>query len=269
MKVSYIYHSGYLVETESATLLFDYYKGKLPAFPANKPLIVFASHRHKDHFDFQIFQLKDHPGGVYYVFGNDIRLSDNYLLRHGVDLSVKEKIHRMPAHTEWYLKLYGEDTAGRHATSLNIHTLKSTDAGVAFYVKIGRESIFHAGDLNWWHWEGETEAFNKQQEKIYKEEIQYLKTLLEREVNRKANDRKETASILDVAFIPLDPRLENAYCYGMDYFLLQIPVKEVYPMHMWEDYEVIVRYLKHCEAAAEKRKYGALIKKHTFFTEAT
>ena len=241
MKVTYLYHSGYLVETESALLLFDYYKGDLPALPAHKPLVVFASHKHPDHFDFRIFDLKDHSGGTHYIFGSDIRLSDNYLERKGIDSRIKEQIHRLSSHTESEIPLQG-------GKSLKIRTLKSTDEGVAFYVTVENERIYHAGDLNWWHWEGEAESFNATQEKVYQEELGLLQKWL-----------KEENAVLDVAFVPLDPRLQSAYCYGMDAFLSVVPVKEVYPMHMWEDYDVIDRYLAHCGAEGEKRAWIPLI----------
>ena len=38
---------------------------------------------------------------------------------------------------------------------LRIHTLKSTDEGVAFLVRVKGKHFFHAGDLNWWYWEEE------------------------------------------------------------------------------------------------------------------
>ena len=57
MKITYIHHSAFLVETESAYLLFDYFQGKLPEFSEEKPLYVFASHRHPDHFSKVIFEL--------------------------------------------------------------------------------------------------------------------------------------------------------------------------------------------------------------------
>lgn len=258
MKVTYIYHSGYLVETEPATLLFDYYKGKLPAFPADKPLIVFASHKHPDHFNLRIFDLQNHPGGVTYVFGNDIRLSDRYMERHGIDPAVKSKVHRMSPHTTLSLPAGGK-------TEIRIHTLRSTDVGVAFYVESGNDRIYHAGDLNWWHWEGEADDFNQEQERVYQEEIGYLKELLEADA--------KNPPVLDVAFVPLDPRLGEAYCYGMDYFLSRIPVKEVYPMHMWEDDRIIDRYVQHCLPTENQRDYPRLLKNpmenHTFFTNAT
>ena len=50
MKITYIHHSAFLVETESVYLLFDYFQGNLPELSEKKPLYVFASHRHPDHF---------------------------------------------------------------------------------------------------------------------------------------------------------------------------------------------------------------------------
>ena len=48
----------------------------------------------------------------------------------------------------------------------------------------------------------------------------------------------------DVAFVVLDPRQEKDYDRGMCYFLEQIPVKQVYPMHYWESPDIIQTFLK-------------------------
>ena len=48
MKVTFILHSCYHVELEGCCLLFDYYEGEVPE--SDKPLYVFASHSHEDHF---------------------------------------------------------------------------------------------------------------------------------------------------------------------------------------------------------------------------
>ena len=36
MKITYIHHSAFLVETEAAYLLFDYFQGKLPEISTGK-----------------------------------------------------------------------------------------------------------------------------------------------------------------------------------------------------------------------------------------
>ena len=50
MHVTFLDHSGFLVELPGLTLLFDWWQGDLPPLPSD-PLLVFASHRHPDHFD--------------------------------------------------------------------------------------------------------------------------------------------------------------------------------------------------------------------------
>ena len=61
MNVTYIYHSSFLVETMSGYLLFDYFKGDLPELSPYKPLYVFVSHGHGDHFSASIFTIVDFP----------------------------------------------------------------------------------------------------------------------------------------------------------------------------------------------------------------
>ena len=69
MKITYIGHSGFAVELAGCALLFDYYEGTLPAFNSEKPLYVFSSHAHRDHFNFDIFRLRETHPDVTGIFG--------------------------------------------------------------------------------------------------------------------------------------------------------------------------------------------------------
>jgi L-ascorbate metabolism protein UlaG (beta-lactamase superfamily) len=80
--------------------------------------------------------------------------------------------------------------------------------------------IFHAGDLNIWYWEGEPEEENLWQEKTYLEEI--------RKIKEAVGDR-----VIDLAFLPLDVRLESHAPDGFLAFLSEIPLKLAVPMHYW------------------------------------
>lgn len=57
IRVTYIYHSGFCVETESSYYIFDYYKGELPALNRQKSVYVFSSHFHEDHYNPKVFGL--------------------------------------------------------------------------------------------------------------------------------------------------------------------------------------------------------------------
>ena len=65
MKITYINHSGFLVETRDCYYIFDYFKGDLPYFDKKKEVIVFCSHFHEDHFNPQIFGILDDMGMTY------------------------------------------------------------------------------------------------------------------------------------------------------------------------------------------------------------
>ncbi len=215
MKVTYLYHSGFAVELEKHIFVFDYMKGKLPDWDGRKEIIFFASHKQPDHFVMDIFQWFGKYENLRYVLGSDIKLSDKYLECNGVDPCVKTVI----------------TNAGKNRTlelgDVKIETLRSTDEGVAFIVCTEGKTIYHAGDLNWWHWEGEADSWNTQMEKDYKKEISLI-------------DGRH----FDVAFVPLDPRLEWAYGLGMQEFLEHTDTDHVFPMHMWDDYRIIDKYKK-------------------------
>lgn len=215
MKVTYLYHSGFAVELEKHIFVFDYMKGKLPDWDGRKEIIFFASHKHPDHFVMDIFQWFGKYENLRYVLGSDIKLSDKYLECNGVDPCVKTVI----------------TNAGKNRTlelgDVKIETLRSTDEGVAFIVCTEGKTIYHAGDLNWWHWEGEADSWNTQMEKDYKKEISLI-----------------GGRHFDVAFVPLDPRLEWAYGLGMQEFLEHTDTDHVFPMHMWDDYRIIDKYKK-------------------------
>ncbi len=62
LQVTYIYHSGFCVETENSYYIFDYFKGKLPMLNRDKRVYVFASHFHHDHYNPEIFVLLEKQG---------------------------------------------------------------------------------------------------------------------------------------------------------------------------------------------------------------
>ena len=109
--------------------------------------------------------------------------------------------------------------------TLQIKTLKSTDAGVAFLVETEGVKIYHAGDLNLWAWAEADELYNKRMEQLYCMQIDRIK------------DEK-----IDVAFVPLDSRQEAHAYGGLDYFRKIVVADHIFPMHTWDQYEIIMEY---------------------------
>lgn len=211
MKITYIGHSGFFVESESSCLLFDYFEGDLPVFPGEKPLFVFASHRHHDHFNPLIFNLPaDH-----WILGRDFALSPGIRAKYGIDDAKFDRCHRMK--TDEVL----------HPGNIRIRALRSTDEGAAFHVSMDGKEIYHAGDLNQWVWR-EDEAYDRQMTADYLREIEKLRGIG-----------------FDLAFLPVDPRQGADFYLGADSFIRMHHPKKVFPMHLWEDYDTIRRFKIH------------------------
>ena len=142
MKITYINHSGFLVETRDCYYIFDYFKGELPYLDKKKEVIIFCSHFHEDHFNPQIFGILDDMGMTYQaVLANDIRKRN-----HLSDMKITYVYHDQTYNLD-------NDT--------KVDTLLSNDSGVAFIVKTKEGTIYHAGDLNDWYWDGEPKAANQ------------------------------------------------------------------------------------------------------------
>lgn len=225
MQVIFIHHSCFLVEIDEKVLIFDYFDGdkvngyhftgKIPQYEPDTPIYMFASHSHQDHYDMDILRWREHYNNIKYIFSKDIKISPNFLAKHGIDPSVREKVIFVGAD-----KKYEVD-------DLKIETFRSTDAGVAFYVDVRGVSLFHAGDLNDWNWEGAGGLVNGKIEREYKFQI-----------------RKLAKRPLNMAFVVLDPRLEENQYEGIDYFLRTTDAEYVFPMHMWQNYAGIAAYKK-------------------------
>ena len=74
MSITFLSHSGFLLELPTLAMLFDFQGGTLPKLP-EKPLLVFASHRHEDHFTPDIFRLDDGKREIRFLLGKDLKLT--------------------------------------------------------------------------------------------------------------------------------------------------------------------------------------------------
>lgn len=225
MNVTYLAHSGFLAEWEHFYTLFDWWQGELPALTQNKPLLVFASHSHKDHFDPKIFRLD----GARFFLSQDIRLHSRHWERYGV---TKEIFSRVTL-----LRPDSLITAEAGGASLTIRTFKSTDTGVAFLLSAENRLVYHAGDLNLWYWEEEGTAYCEAMQAAYRQAMSKLSAAVQDE----AADTG-CSPVLDAAMVPLDPRLNEYFDLGLSELLQYVTVKHIFPMHMWDRYDWIARY---------------------------
>lgn len=211
IKIKYLFHSGFLLETDNKFLIFDYFKdncmkknnvdcGQLKAsdFPEDKDVIFFVSHAHYDHYDKEIFKLHKNSK---FVISNDLKIN-------------KDESITICAPYESF-----------EVDGINIKTFGSTDEGLSFLIELDGLNIFHAGDLNWWHWEGETLDEKANAREMFFKEMDILSKYR-----------------IDIAFFPVDPRLETAYCYGGKYFIELIKPKVFIPMHFQDSYSITQKF---------------------------
>lgn len=198
MKIVYLQHSGFVVETQQHLLVFDYYQdptGSVAAMIAcGKKVIVFASHSHSDHFNAKIGAWQDKVSTYY--------LSEDIRAAGGLAGVASAKI------------IYMNPYEQQENKGLKVTTYGSTDAGVSFLVEVDGWRLFHAGDLNWWHWKGDTEDNNRLAAAGFHKELERLAGLT-----------------LDVAFFPVDSRLEECRTMGVEAFCLTTKVRQLVAMH--------------------------------------
>ena len=221
MKITYIHHSGFLVETDCCYYLFDYEIGNLPQMDAVKPIFVLSSHSHGDHYNPKVFPLLKDVGmtQIRAVLSDDIPLPkdcDTLQVGPGMEYDLGDQ--------------------------QKLTTFRSTDLGVAFLIEDHGQLIYHAGDLNDWVWDAESEEYNKEMTANYRAQIDLLA-------------QKLGHTEIDVAFVVLDPRQEADYDRGLCYFLEKISAKQVYPMHYWDDPSVIRQFLR------DHPEYASVIQK--------
>ena len=209
MDLVYIYHSGFAVLGNNASLLFDYYEDtdKEHGFVQDEllkrpePLYVFSSHFHQDHFNPDIFNFKEKKANITYILSADIaRKRSKYVKEHDFI-----KIRKGGSFEDDLIK---------------VKAFGSTDIGVSFAVNLESKEIFHAGDLNNWHWMEESSEEEWQgYEKAYLDELSYI---------------KKDKQAFDLVMFPVDPRLGKEKSRGARQFLDCLAVKVLAPMHFWD-----------------------------------
>lgn len=211
MRLTYIYHSGFAIESENFTVIIDYYEDSISKAHGvvadrllHRPqkLYVLVSHGHADHFNPEVLNWREVRQDITYIFSKDIEISSKTIYH---DIAFIDRDEQ-----------YKDDI-------LQIDAFGSTDLGVSFRIKGDDKVMFHAGDLNNWHWNEEsTDEEAKEAECFYLRELNHLATV---------------TPDIDIAMFPVDPRLGKDYMKGADQFLAEIPTRMLIPMHFGTAYD--------------------------------
>lgn len=215
MKLTYIFHSGFAVETATCLLVFDYWRDPAGVIPSllemDKPLYVLSSHFHEDHFNREIFAWRNWKAHITYILSKDI---------------LKHRRARREEADAWLAK-----GAVWQDARVKVTATGSTDSGVSWVVEVDGTRLFHSGDLNNWYARFLTDDYaggtvfspefgmdiNPEQE-----EKRYLGEL---------KDIRKVAGSFDVAMFPVDGRIGNGYTRGARQFIERFRVGLLVPMH--------------------------------------
>lgn len=191
----FLHHSGFMLELETMILVFDYYLDPLKRLEdrlekTDKPVYFFVSHVHGDHFNRAIRKFEKRASGYFLHRDCHLALADEGLLH---EMDVGETVNE---------------------GTLSVHMYGSTDAGGSYMVEAEGLTIFHAGDLNWWHWAGEGDSENREARDWFFRELSCIK---EKEV--------------DIAMLPVDARQQAAREWGVKAYLSHFSAGLLIPMH--------------------------------------
>lgn len=207
LKIIYHHHSGYSVQLDSTLLVFDYWRGENDSLALSAQLLpsflnrftdvyVFISHSHADHYDPVVFTWQPRLKHVEYILGDDVPLAPD----------VQDQHRMSPGDT---ITL---------SDGLTVRAYPSTDLGVSFHVMLQGLSLFHAGDLNLWHWREESSiAEINAAEDAFNEALREIGT-----------------THFDVCMFPLDPRQGDMFELGAERFIMYNNPSVFMPMHFFE-----------------------------------
>ena len=229
LKVIYLAQSGFAILGETATIVIDYYSdscigdrclsnGVVDNALLHRPgrFYVLCSHGHADHFNPVVLSWRKVRPDIVYLFSYD-------LLNNG-QTTDSDAIYLKQGYT------YADET-------LQLSAFDST-----FVLKLEGKTLFHAGDLNNWHWNEEVppeEAAGY--EAAYLAELEKISTAYPK---------------VDAAFFPVDPRLGKDYMRGAQQFVDSIDVGCFIPMHFGTEFSkgnAFARFAPHRFIRLERR----------------
>lgn len=215
--VTYFYQSAFTVSLKKTLMIFSYRQTGLKQLASEQQLgekdfhgfnniLVFVPNGSLTHHDHEVIYKWKSAFPITYILSEDARKN-------------------APDAPNIRFCKEGDSFSVAHA---NISVFGSTDAGVSFLAEAEGLRVFHAGDLNLWHWREE----NTLREIAQAEEIFYKK------VAAIPKDK------VDICFFPLDPNQGGFYDAGANHLIMQVRPRVFFPMHFGSRQEIAAEYAR-------------------------
>lgn len=214
-KITYIWHDCFVIESDVCFFIFDFWKDPqnkiFDVINTDKPVYIFVSHHHKDHFNRDIFKWASLlKYDVTYIISNDTAKASKYLFNKNSTYSGALKVDSSIVKILKEGELFEDEL-------IKVHAYGSTDIGCSYLINIQGNYIFHAGDLNAWIWKDEStqDEIDKALEE-YKSKISPIHNI--------TND-------ITFAMFPVDSRIGTDFWEGAKIFVHEFNIKHFFPMH--------------------------------------
>jgi len=216
VRVTYFYQSAFTVAMEKTLMVFSYRQTGLEQlareqwlsdrdFQGFNNILVFVPSASAAHHDKAIYEWKQSFPFTYVMPQEAAKLAPRAanvrVCREGDSFSV--------GHCE--VTAYG-----------------SSDAGLSFLAEAEGVRVYHAGDLNLWHWREE----NTLRDIARSEALFYEKTAL------------LPKDGIDVSMFPLDPNQGGYYDAGANHFIMAVRPRVFFPMHFGSRAEIAAEYAR-------------------------
>lgn len=213
--VTYFYQSTFAVAVGKTLLIFSYHEPdgekdnavRITAqdFSGFNNILVFVPNASAVHLDQVVFTWKP-----------------SYPLTYIVSSDARDKV---PERSNVRFVKEGDAFSVADAA---IQVCGSTAEGVSFLVKTHGVSVFHAGDLNLWHWREESTP-----QEIARAEQEFYDTV-----------KRIPREPLDVCMFPLDPNQGGVYDAGANHIIMTLKPRIFFPMHFGSRGEIASDYAR-------------------------
>jgi hypothetical protein len=215
-QVCYLYQSAFTVALNKTLLVFSYRESNLPQLAESQRLsdkdflgfnniLVFVPNASAEHHDPAIYEWKRSFPITYIMPAEAAKAAPKSanvrVCREGDNFSVGQ----------CEITAYG-----------------STDTGLSFLAKAEGIRVFHAGDLNLWHWREENSL-----REIAKAEASFYKKV-----------ERIPKNGMDICMFPLDPHQGGFYDAGANHFIMTLRPKVFFPMHFGARGEIAAEYAR-------------------------
>ncbi len=214
--VTYFYQSAFTVLMKKTLMIFSYRQTGLSQLAENQRLsekdfqgfnniLVFVPNSSAEHHDTAIYEWKRSFPITYILPQEAAKVAP-----HVANIRVcREGDHFSIGHCD--ITVYG-----------------STDAGFSYLASAEGITVFHAGDLNLWHWREENTL----------KEISRAESLFYEKVSKLPRDK------IDISMFPLDPNQGGFYDAGANHFIMTARPRTFFPMHFGTRAEIANEYVR-------------------------